>query len=109
MKLSNTKTFKRRKEQFHCYTECGKYFLTYLRQNMTGNYAIKCPQCHHLHYRKIVNGLVTGDRRNDMRNQLDIIEGLESTLSDQPHDLQRENMRIVVNNDERNSWLRSHI
>jgi len=96
----------RRKEQFHCSTECNKYFLTYLRSNLNGNYAIRCPNCDHLHYRSIKNGLVTDDRRNDMKDQLDIIEGMASTISDIPHDLDKVNLRSITPSAVKSSWLK---
>src|SRR5688572_2237388 len=96
----------RRKEEFWCDTGgggCGKYFLTYLRDNMTGAYTIQCPNdgtdvdgkpvpgakaCNHHHFRRIVNGLVTSDRaRDDKDVHGKILLGLKSTLRDTPwHD-----------------------
>ena len=78
----------RRTEEFYCDKAgggCGKYFLTYLRTSMFGNYSIQCPNCSHLHYRVIEEGLVTGERHQErMGGQVDIIIGLKSTLSDSP-------------------------
>lgn len=81
----------RRQEEFYCDKAgggCGKYFLTYLRTNMYGNYSIQCPNeaCKHIHYRVIEEGLVTGDRHQErMGGQVDIIIGLKATLRDTPH------------------------
>lgn len=78
----------RRKEEFWCDTSgqgCGKYFLTYLRNNTNGAFTIKCPACGHDHYRKIINGLVTSDRAREDRDVYNkIIIGLKATLRDTP-------------------------
>ena len=84
-------TPKRRKEEFYCDVDgggCGKYFLTFLRNDMTGNYAIKCPGCTHIHYRVITEGLVTKDRHHERsEGQTEILIGLLTTLRDTPwHD-----------------------
>jgi DNA-directed RNA polymerase subunit RPC12/RpoP len=80
----------RRKEEFYCAVSgggCGKYFKTYLRSNMSGNYTIECPNCGHHHFRVIDKGLVTDDRNYSRRNDQEILVGLKSTLSDTPwHD-----------------------
>jgi hypothetical protein len=78
----------RRREEFYCSVAgqgCGKYFLTYLRDDFSGNYSIQCPGCGHIHYRYIEDGLVS-DKRHDERapNQVDIIIGLLTTLRDTP-------------------------
>jgi hypothetical protein len=75
----------RRKEEFYC-GECNKYFLTYLRTNMDGQYTIQCPtpDCKHHHFRVVRKGLVTSDRCNHLEGQLDILIGLASTLRDTP-------------------------
>lgn len=83
------RTPKRRKEEFYCDTGgggCGKYFLTYLRNDMFGNYTIQCPnpKCKHNHFRFIDAGLVTKDRHNERAGQAEVILGLLSTLKDTP-------------------------
>jgi len=92
----------RRREEFYCDTAgggCSKYFLTYLRDNMTGNYSIQCPGCGHLHYRYIKEGLVTGDRHNQREKDCEVIVGLASTLRDTPwHDdptFRRQQMMVI--------------
>ena len=76
----------RREEEFYCSGGCGKYFKTYLRSNMCGNYTIECPNCGHHHYRVIKNGLVTEERHNKLYEHKisELIQGLKSTLSDTP-------------------------
>ena len=80
----------RRIEEFYCAIQgqgCGKYFKTYLRTNMIGNYTIRCPACGHDHFRFVKSGLVTDDRHNQRYGTAEIIIGLASTLSDVPtHD-----------------------
>jgi len=85
-------TATRRKEEFYCDTGgggCGKYFLTWLRKNMSGNFTIQCPneKCSHHHFRHIKEGLVTKDRHNERSGTKDVIIGLKATLRDVPwHD-----------------------
>jgi hypothetical protein len=74
----------RRAEEFYCSGGCQKYFLTYLRENMFGNYTIECPGCKHHHFRVINAGLVTEQRHNMTLGQADIIVGLASTLRKVP-------------------------
>ena len=77
----------RRIEEFYCSVAgqgCGKYFKTYLRTNMTGNYTIRCPACNHDHFRFIKEGLVTDDRHNQRYGTSEVIIGLSSTLSSTP-------------------------
>lgn len=80
----------RRSEEFYCDVSgggCGKYFLTYLRDSMFGNYTIECPACNHHHFRVIEEGLVTKDRHSERMGQAEIIIGLSTTLRDTPwHD-----------------------
>ena len=75
----------RLEEEFYC-GECKKYFITYLRHNMNGQYTVVCPneKCKHTHHRVIKNGLVTSDRCNNEAGRLEKIIGLASTLSDTP-------------------------
>lgn len=100
----------RRQEEFYCSTAgggCGKYFLTFLRDSMFGNYTIECPnpecpdvktQGHgHHHYRVIKQGLVTEDRHNEKLGKSTIVMGLASTVRDKPwHDEPDFNRRQLV-------------
>ena len=95
----------RRQEEFYCSIVgggCGKYFLTFLRENMYGNYTIYCPNCSHTHFRIIREGIVTEDRHHDRLGDAEIIVGLKATLKDTPyHDdpkYRRSLIRNVVNN-----------
>jgi len=77
----------RRAEEFYCDKNgggCGKYFKTFLRDNMWGNYTIECPGCKHHHFRVIDKGLVTQDRHNERMGDAIVIMGLKSTLRDEP-------------------------
>jgi len=74
----------RRQEEFFCEGGCHKYFKTYLRSNMFGNYTIMCPACNHHHFRVIKEGLVTDIRHNESMGESEIIVGLKSTVSDTP-------------------------
>lgn len=76
----------RRPEEFYC-SECGKYFITYMRDNMVGNYTIECanPSCQHHHFRVIEHGVVTDDRHNKRYGESEIIPCMPSTLRDTPY------------------------
>lgn len=87
--FSEFETSTRRKEEFYCDTAgggCGKYFLTWLRKSMSGNYTIQCPNesCKHHHFRVITDGLVTTDRHNQRDGSKEVIIGLKATLQDAP-------------------------
>jgi len=88
----------RREEEFYCSGGCHKYFKTYLRESMWGNYTIECPSCNHHHFRVIKEGLVTEDRHNDAMGESEIIIGLPSTLRDTPWhddpDFRRRQLRV---------------
>ena len=78
----------RRQEEFYCDRAgggCGKYFLTFLRESMFGNYTVECPSCKHHHFRVIEDGLVTADRHNERLGQAEVIVGLSATLRDVPY------------------------
>ena len=78
----------RRSEEFYCDLAgggCSKYFLTYLRENMWGNYTVECPACGHHHFRVIDKGLVTRDRHDERMGEAEIIIGLKTTLRDTPY------------------------
>lgn len=82
-------TESKRKEEFHCSRGgggCDKYFLTWLRKNISGNYTIQCPNpdCNHHHFRVIKEGLVTTDRHNQRDGSKEVIIGLNCTLQDNP-------------------------
>lgn len=49
--------------EFQC-TECSWYNYPTLRDNMFGNYTVKCGHCGHDHYRVIKEGVVTSDRHD---------------------------------------------
>jgi hypothetical protein len=75
----------RRAEEMYC-TECKKYWITYLRESMYGNYTLVCPnpKCGHHHFRVVKDGLVT-ETRHDMRlGQAELIISMASTLRDVP-------------------------
>ena len=89
------------KEEFYCGTECGKYFLTYLRTNMNGNYTIECPNCQHHHYRVVMDGIITQDRHSKKYELSEsiMLMGLESTIRDNPWhndpDFKRQRLRVI--------------
>lgn len=91
----------RRQEEFYCDKAgggCSSYFLTYLRDNMFGNYTVECPKCHHHHFRFIDKGLVTQDRHHERAGKAEIIVGLASTVRDTPYhddpEFRRKQLRV---------------
>ena len=49
------------KVEFLC-TECHKYFDFKLNIELNGNIRVHCPNCGHIHFRKILNGEITDTR-----------------------------------------------
>lgn len=49
--------------EFYCQI-CNKYFDVKLNMSLNGNHRVHCPnpECGHIHFRKIENGVITGDR-----------------------------------------------
>jgi DNA-directed RNA polymerase subunit RPC12/RpoP len=44
--------------------DCGKNFIATLDFDLDGDHEIECPSCAHIHYRKIIAGVVTGERHD---------------------------------------------
>ena len=79
---------RRRQEEFYCDKGgggCGKYFLTWLRDDFFGNYVMECPGCKHHHFRVIKEGLVTTDRHEERMGTATILMSMPSTLKDTPY------------------------
>lgn len=62
------------KVEFYC-QECKKFFDFKLNMSLNGNVRVHCPNCLHVHYRKIENGVIT-EGRFDRYDQSPIIEDL---------------------------------
>jgi DNA-directed RNA polymerase subunit RPC12/RpoP len=43
-------------------TNCDRKFIAKLNYDIDGDHRIVCPYCHHIHYRTITKGVVTGTR-----------------------------------------------
>jgi len=67
----------RQKFEFRC-TECDKYFDINLNTALEGNYRVHCPNCGHIHYRKVDKGRITDVRftNEPERNNIFIIEDI---------------------------------
>lgn len=78
----------RRQEEFYCGAAgggCEMYFLTWLREDMNGEFTIECPACGHHHHRLVQRGLVKEERRYPKNGkQHEILVGLKSTLRKEP-------------------------
>jgi DNA-directed RNA polymerase subunit RPC12/RpoP len=62
------------KAEFYC-QECRKYFDIKLNMSLNGNIRVHCPNCGHIHFRQIKDGVIT-DVRFDRYDQSPIIEDL---------------------------------
>lgn len=82
--------------QFHC-TECSKYFNFKLNTSLDGNYRIHCPNCGHIHYRKLSNGEITDARfpQNDTSILIEDIRPMKSSCTDVLRDTENDLSRNV--------------
>lgn len=55
------------KTEFNC-TSCHKYFDFVMNISLNGNYRIHCPNCGHIHYRAVKDGIITDTRFPDNDN-----------------------------------------
>lgn len=71
------------KHEFYC-TECKKYFDIKLNMALDGNYRIHCPNCNHVHYRKVSNGKITDVRfpHNDCQILIEDIRPMKHSCRD---------------------------
>lgn len=71
------------KHEFYC-TCCSKYFDVKLNMNLDGNYRIHCPNCGHIHYRKVEKGKITDIRfpENDCKILIEDIYPMKSSCRD---------------------------
>jgi DNA-directed RNA polymerase subunit RPC12/RpoP len=60
--------------EFEC-SSCSKLFDINLNTALSGNYRIHCPNCNHIHYRKVVKGKIT-DTRFPENDDIMIIEDI---------------------------------
>lgn len=83
----------RQKVEFHC-TSCGKYFDIKLNMKLNGNHRVHCPNCEHVHYRKIENGEITGDRFFDNKDSpiIDDLRPMKAACRDYQKETIEENM-----------------
>ena len=95
---------RRIQEEFYCDKAgggCGKYFLTWLRDDFFGNYTIECPACKHHHFRVIKEGLVTNDRHSERYGTSTVLMSMPSTLRDIPYhndpDFRRSQLKLYDN------------
>ena len=60
--------------EFLC-TECHKYFNINLNVSLNGDRRIHCPYCHHIHYRKVIDGCIS-DIRMSTKDDSPLIEDI---------------------------------
>jgi len=65
----------RRLVEFYC-QECHKYFDVKLNMSLNGNHRVHCPNCGHIHFRKITEGEITEDRFSDHMHDEIIVDDL---------------------------------
>ena len=61
--------------QFYC-QECRKYFDVKLNMELNGNHRVHCPNCKHIHYRMIKDGMITEARFTENSNNEYIVDDL---------------------------------
>jgi DNA-directed RNA polymerase subunit RPC12/RpoP len=89
--------------EFRC-TECGKYFDIKLNISLNGNYRIHCPNCDHVHYRVLVNGIITDKRFPDNHGSI-LIEDI-MPMKSACHDMKKETPKdCYFNADKGESFL----
>jgi DNA-directed RNA polymerase subunit RPC12/RpoP len=59
----------REKQELHCHN-CDCYVQFEIDTQQNGNHEIRCPNCGHIHYRLVVNGIITESRWNPNNNVL---------------------------------------
>lgn len=72
---------KRLKREIFCAPNeggCGKYFLIFLAETLTGHITIECPGCGHHHFRVLRGSIFTDDRPSLL------VMGMKSTLANYP-------------------------
>jgi len=67
--------------EFHCPVSgggCGKYFDFRLNTSLNGGYRIHCPNCGHVHYRTVTDGVITETRftNSDDRDSVFLYEDI---------------------------------
>lgn len=69
--------------EFEC-SSCQKIFDIKLNTSLNGNYRIHCPNCNHVHYRKVINGQITDTRfpQNDCQILIEDIRPMKSCCRD---------------------------
>lgn len=68
---------------FQC-TNCGWWNYPQLRDNMSGNFTIRCGNCRHGHHRAVMDGRVTEDRHNHLAGALEVIHVMPSACQKEP-------------------------
>jgi len=51
------------RQDLHC-TNCSRHVVFDMDFDLDGNHEITCPECGHIHYRVVENGLITEERWN---------------------------------------------
>lgn len=69
----------RHAHEFECH--CGMFNYPPLRDDMHGNYTVRCGSCGHEHYRVIVAGVITEDRHDQKYGAAVVINVLKSQCS----------------------------
>ena len=83
----------RQKVEFYCMS-CSKYFNINLNMSLNGNHRVHCPNCGHIHYRKIENGVITEDRFNDNQDDpiVDDLRPMKASCRDYQEETREENL-----------------
>jgi len=84
--------------EFYC-NECYKYFYVKLNKSLNGNYRIHCPNCKHVHYRRVENGIATDERfpQNDDKILIEDIRPMKSAIRDEQEEKVEDNVKELSN------------
>lgn len=82
------------KVEFYC-NECYKYFDIKLNMSLNGNHRVHCPNCGHVHYRKIKDGEITDVRffENQDSPIVDDLQPMRASCRDSQKETREENLQ----------------
>ena len=68
------------RQDLHC-TNCGRHVVFDMDFDLDGNHEITCPECGHVHYRVVQNGLITEERWNSSMPTFMVTMSTATTLT----------------------------
>jgi DNA-directed RNA polymerase subunit RPC12/RpoP len=68
------------RQELFCHA-CGRYVQFNIDKSLNGNHEIRCPNCGHLHYRYVDNGIITDRRWGSSNGQMNYVSNTTSSAS----------------------------